>query len=787
MSSSKLALSFRLFQNGQLIREETLTQSVIKVGKVPSAHLQIADDAVSRMHAIIEVTGRDVSLIDLGSTRGSFVNGKKVNKARLESGDVITLGDTRIELAIRDAAALAAGPRAARPPAVPAPARRSAEPSTVVSGVIEAVPAVAPAHAIPPTAVIAPVTTAPPPASSAPASSAPASSAPASSAPASSAPGLAAPSPPARVIPAPVAAAAEPPGAAGLPVAPPAEPRAQPLAGAAGDPRAASAIEVAAMLGDSVVGVKHCIDPRGGKIAPATWGLVAGGALCLLASAIAFCASVATAADNHDRLDAWTRVEHRPAYAFRPARLGPAVDWIAFGGFGLAIAGLGLGIARMRRERVSPYYRIGTAPGVELAIEGAPAPAFPLVAPSGDDFVFHFAPGIDGELLQGGSATPLTQLAASGRARPSASTPGAFALAIPRHARIRARAGLATFLIAAVPRPRRHAAPLLAGIESRALVYVAGSLAVHLAIWGILQLVPPEPSSISLEAPVLEPIVVALQGTQHEDPVQPDPEVPGGGGGDTGGPRMALPEGASGDPSVADHGQLRIAGAELPPAMSRDEAIRNARETSFLGRELLASAIRDLAERTDFAQGFDPVSADGSWIGDFGAGGGNFGAGRAGAGAGGGCSGLCGDDLIAGDSRYATISDGPGAGGRYGLPGRGFGTRAHTPQLPTIGTPRVDGSGPDKTIIRRYIRRSIDKIAYCYDSQLLAHPGIEGEILVKFFIAPTGAVERSSGAGFDPEVARCVADVIHAIAFPRSGDGAGVEVNYPFQFHAAGR
>ena len=57
------------------------------------------------------------------------------------------------------------------------------------------------------------------------------------------------------------------------------------------------------MLGDSVVGVKHCIDPRGGKIAPATWGLVAAGAACLLASAIAFhdrlaCVGETTAAAN---------------------------------------------------------------------------------------------------------------------------------------------------------------------------------------------------------------------------------------------------------------------------------------------------------------------------------------------------------------------------------------------------------------------------------------------------------------------------------------------------------
>src|SRR5262249_47238663 len=100
MSNTKLALSFRMFKNGQLIREDTLTQAVIKVGKVPSAHLRIDDESVSRMHAVIEVGSREVSLIDLGSTRGTFVNDKKINKATLVSGDVITIGDVRVELAI---------------------------------------------------------------------------------------------------------------------------------------------------------------------------------------------------------------------------------------------------------------------------------------------------------------------------------------------------------------------------------------------------------------------------------------------------------------------------------------------------------------------------------------------------------------------------------------------------------------------------------------------------------------------------------------------------------------
>src|SRR5690348_5927945 len=101
MAGAKVPLTFRIFKGDQLLREERLSLSVIKLGKVPSAHLKLDDETVSRMHAIIEVNGPgDVSIIDLGSTKGTFVNGQKVNKAKLHSGDTIVVGETRIELAI---------------------------------------------------------------------------------------------------------------------------------------------------------------------------------------------------------------------------------------------------------------------------------------------------------------------------------------------------------------------------------------------------------------------------------------------------------------------------------------------------------------------------------------------------------------------------------------------------------------------------------------------------------------------------------------------------------------
>src|SRR5687767_2746538 len=102
----KIPLTFRIYKGDNLVRTETLTQPVIKIGKLSSSHLRIDDELVSRMHAVIEVTSAgEISIIDLGSTKGTIVNGQKVNKATLQDGDVILLGDTRITLGVADAEA----------------------------------------------------------------------------------------------------------------------------------------------------------------------------------------------------------------------------------------------------------------------------------------------------------------------------------------------------------------------------------------------------------------------------------------------------------------------------------------------------------------------------------------------------------------------------------------------------------------------------------------------------------------------------------------------------------
>jgi pSer/pThr/pTyr-binding forkhead associated (FHA) protein len=87
----------------------------------------IKDAEISGSHAEINVAGQKVSIKDLGSTNGTFVNGKKLPAADLKDGDRLTIGQSKIVVKI-DAGAPAAKPAAApvRPAARQEPAPRPA-------------------------------------------------------------------------------------------------------------------------------------------------------------------------------------------------------------------------------------------------------------------------------------------------------------------------------------------------------------------------------------------------------------------------------------------------------------------------------------------------------------------------------------------------------------------------------------------------------------------------------------------------------------------------------------
>src|SRR5688572_21557184 len=141
----KVALTFALYQNDQLVRRETVTQDIVKVGKDNKSHLRVDDELASRMHAVIEVASPDdITLIDLGNEPGTMVNGTRVNKCRISPGDQLQIGGTKIVLERADAVAVAAAAPAPPRSAPPNPFAAGGPPPPAANPFAAAAPAAAP-------------------------------------------------------------------------------------------------------------------------------------------------------------------------------------------------------------------------------------------------------------------------------------------------------------------------------------------------------------------------------------------------------------------------------------------------------------------------------------------------------------------------------------------------------------------------------------------------------------------------------------------------------------------
>jgi len=101
----------------------------------------------------------------------------------------------------------------------------------------------------------------------------------------------------------------------------------------------------------------------------------------------------------------------------------------------------------------------------------------------------------------------------------------------------------------------------------------------------------------------------------------------------------------------------------------------------------------------------------------------------------------------------------------------------------SIGVPTVTGD-LDKALVRRYIKRNIQKLSYCYEKEVLAKPGLTGTLTASFGIGPDGKVTSPTATGVSPEVASCVTGVIATIVFPKPKSGS-VQATYPFTFALA--
>ena len=98
-------LTLKVFKGDELVVSKDYDRDIIKIGRLSSAHLCLDDEKVSRIHSVIEVApDGTLSIIDMGSVEGTFVNGKRVNKGALQFGDEVKVGNTTIKVEAAGAA-----------------------------------------------------------------------------------------------------------------------------------------------------------------------------------------------------------------------------------------------------------------------------------------------------------------------------------------------------------------------------------------------------------------------------------------------------------------------------------------------------------------------------------------------------------------------------------------------------------------------------------------------------------------------------------------------------------
>lgn len=86
-AAKKASMTFRIRPGG-----------VKTVGRATRADFVIDAALVSRLHCRLEADDERLNVVDLDSTDGTWVNGRRVDRARLANGDRLRVG--RIELTV---------------------------------------------------------------------------------------------------------------------------------------------------------------------------------------------------------------------------------------------------------------------------------------------------------------------------------------------------------------------------------------------------------------------------------------------------------------------------------------------------------------------------------------------------------------------------------------------------------------------------------------------------------------------------------------------------------------
>jgi diguanylate cyclase (GGDEF)-like protein len=93
-----------IVMSGQRVGLRISVQGNLTIGRDATAGLTLPDKGVSSQHALLEDRGGSWTLVDLGSTNGTAVNGTRIVEIDLSHGDKLAFGTTLVRFEVQDAA-----------------------------------------------------------------------------------------------------------------------------------------------------------------------------------------------------------------------------------------------------------------------------------------------------------------------------------------------------------------------------------------------------------------------------------------------------------------------------------------------------------------------------------------------------------------------------------------------------------------------------------------------------------------------------------------------------------